>query len=80
MNKYREVRKFLCTGGFIEGVILLPDKMYSNTWINPYMLVMGRNNKVVKFLDDNLLMGQIIRVSHRLLVFNKRVLFVYLNG
>lgn len=51
LNKYREVRKFLCTGGFIEGVILLPDKMYSNTWINPYMLVMGRNNKVVKFLD-----------------------------
>lgn len=51
LNKYREVREFLCKGGFIEGVILLPDKMYANTWINPYMLVMGRNNETVKFLD-----------------------------
>lgn len=51
LNKYREVREFLCEGGFIEGVILLPDKTYSSTWINPYMLIMGRNNKTVRFLD-----------------------------
>ena len=51
LNKYRRVRELLCEGGYVEGVILLPDKMYTNTWINPYMLVMGRNNKTIKFLD-----------------------------
>lgn len=51
LNKYRSVREFLCEGGFIEGVILLPDKMYANTWINPYLVVFSKNNKSVKFLD-----------------------------
>lgn len=51
LNKYRDVREFLCNGGFIEGVILLPDKMYANTWINPYLVIFGRNNTKVKFLD-----------------------------
>lgn len=51
LNKYREVRKFLCEGGFVEGVILLPDKMYANTWINPYLVIFSKNNKSVRFLD-----------------------------
>ena len=51
LNKYRDVREFLCNGGFIEGVILLPDKMYANTWINPYLVIFSRNNTKVKFLD-----------------------------
>ena len=51
LNKYREVREFLCKGGFVEGVILLPDKMYANTWINPYLVIFSKNNKSVKFLD-----------------------------
>ncbi len=51
LNKYRAVREFLCKGGYVEGVILLPDKMYNNTWINPYLLILSRNNKKVKFLD-----------------------------
>ena len=51
LNKYRDVREYLCNGGFIEGVILLPDKMYANTWINPYLVIYSRNNTKVKFLD-----------------------------
>ncbi len=51
LNKYRKVREFLCNGGFIEGVILLPDKMYTNTWINPYLVIFSKNNRTVRFLD-----------------------------
>lgn len=46
------IRKFLCEGGYIEGVIMLPDKMYSDTWVNPYLLIMNKNpNKHIKFYD-----------------------------
>lgn len=45
------IRQFMCEGGFIEGVIMLPDKMYSDTWVNPFLVILGRNNKSVKFYD-----------------------------
>ncbi len=51
LNKYRKVREYLCKEGLIEGVILLPDKMYENVWINPYLVIFSRNNKSIKFLD-----------------------------
>ena len=51
LNKYHDVREFLCKAGFVEGVILLPDKMYANTWINPYLVIFSKNNETVKFLD-----------------------------
>lgn len=45
------VRKFMCEEGYIESVIMLPDKMYSNTWINPFLVVLSRENKSVRFID-----------------------------
>ena len=45
------IRKYLCENGFVEGVISLPDKMFSNTWLNPQLLIIGHNCKEVKFVD-----------------------------
>ncbi len=44
-------RKFLCEKGYIEGVIALPDKMYSNTWVNTHLVIMSNGNTQVKFQD-----------------------------
>lgn len=51
VKQFEEVRKFMCHGGYIEGVIMLPDKMYEDTWINPYLVVLGRGKNKVKFYD-----------------------------
>ena len=44
-------RKYLCENGYIEGVIMLAKKMYDNTWISPYIIILGKNNKKIRFLD-----------------------------
>lgn len=44
-------RRFLCENGYIEGVIALPDKMYNNTWVNTYLVIMSKGNSKIKFLD-----------------------------
>ena len=46
-----EHRKFLCEKGWIEGVIALPDKMYQDTWVNTFLVILSNGNKKVKFLD-----------------------------
>ncbi len=45
------IRQFLCDNGFVEGIISLPDKMFSNTWLNPQLFIIGNGCKEVKFLD-----------------------------
>ena len=74
LNKYREVREFLCKGGYIEGVILLPDKMYSNTWINPYVIVFGTNNKTIRFLDARNECIMIRRKGKRINILNDELI------
>lgn len=47
-----EARKFICEKGYIEGVIILPDKMYLNTWVNPFLVVLNKKkHKKIKFYD-----------------------------
>ncbi len=51
VKQSEKAREFMIDAGFVEGVIKLPDKMYLNTWVNPYLVILGRNNKKVKFFD-----------------------------
>lgn len=46
-----EERAFMCQNGCIEGVIMLPNKMYEDTWVNPYLLILSRGNTKVRFYD-----------------------------
>ncbi len=46
-----EFRKYLCENGLIECVIALPEKMYKNTWINPFIIVASHNNSEIRFID-----------------------------
>lgn len=45
------VRKFLIKNKYIEGVIALPDKMFTSTWINTYLVILKANSEKVKFCD-----------------------------
>ncbi len=54
VEQFEEVRKFMCQGGYIEGVVMLPNKMYENTWVNPYLLILSKGNEKVKFFDASL--------------------------
>lgn len=51
VRQTEKVRKFLVEGGYIDTVIMLPNKVYANTWINPYVLVLKKGSKNVKFID-----------------------------
>ena len=44
-------RKYMCDKGCIEGVIILPDKMYTNTWVNPFIVILSYNNNSIRFYD-----------------------------
>jgi len=47
-------RTFMCQNGCIEGVIMLPNKMYEDTWVNSYLLILSRGNNKVRFYDASL--------------------------
>lgn len=51
LKSFKDVRKYFCENGYIEGVIALADKIYENTWINSYIVIFGKEKKSVKFLD-----------------------------
>lgn len=51
VKQSEKAREYMIDSGFVEGVIKLPDKMYINTWVNPYLVILGRKNKKIKFLD-----------------------------
>jgi type I restriction enzyme M protein len=51
VKQTEKVRKFMCNGGFIEGVIKLPDKLHESTWVSSYLVIIGRDNKSVRFYD-----------------------------
>ncbi len=51
LKQAEDSRKFICQNGYVEGVILLPNKVYANTWINPYLVVFSQNNDKVRFLN-----------------------------
>lgn len=50
-NYGKEVREYLISNGYVEKVIVLPEKMYQTTWINPFVIVLSQNNKKVTFVD-----------------------------
>lgn len=66
-------RKFLCEKGYIEGVIALPDKMYSNTWVNTYLVIMSNGNNQVKFLDARDMFDTSRMGGKRVNVFNEDI-------
>ena len=51
LKQNEKSRQFFVQKGLIEGVILLPQKMYTNTWINPYLVIFSLNNDKIRFLD-----------------------------
>lgn len=51
LKSLKDVRKYFCENGYIEGVIALTDKIYENTWINSYIVIFGKEKNSVKFLD-----------------------------
>ena len=46
-----EVREYLVSGGLVERVILMPDKMFESTSIPTCVMVFSHGNKTVKFYD-----------------------------
>ncbi len=48
-----ELRKELIEKGFVESVISLPRKLFSNTAIETTLLVLSRNNNKIKFINAN---------------------------
>lgn len=64
-------RKFLVDSGYIEGVIALPEKMYSSTWINSYMVIFDKGSDKIRFLDArDIFVSERIK-GKRVNVFNK---------
>lgn len=51
LKQNEKSRQFFVQKGLIEGIILLPQKMYANTWINPYLVIFSLNNDQIRFLD-----------------------------
>ncbi len=51
LKSLKDVRKYFCENGYIEGVIALADKIYENTWVNSYIVIFGKEKNSVKFLD-----------------------------
>lgn len=46
-----EIRKYLIQGGFLEGVIELPSKLFYSTGITTNMIVLSKNNSNVRMID-----------------------------
>lgn len=53
-----EVREYLVSGGLVERVILMPDKMFESTSIPTCVMVFSHGNKTVKFFDCRNRAGQ----------------------
>lgn len=51
LNSLKDVRKYFCENGYIEGVIALADKIYEDTWVNSYIIIFGKEKNSVKFFD-----------------------------
>ena len=50
-NSDVEFRKLLVSGGYIESVISLPEKLFANTSIPVTLLVLSNNNDKIKFIN-----------------------------
>lgn len=50
-NSDVEFRKLLVSGGYIESVISLPEKLFANTSIPVTLLVLSNNNNKIKFIN-----------------------------
>ena len=50
-NSDVEFRKLLISGGYIESVISLPEKLFANTSIPVTLLVLSNNNDKIKFIN-----------------------------
>ena len=50
-TKYTRIRQMFCQKGYVEAVVLLPEKLFSDIWASPCLLILSKNNKHVKFLD-----------------------------
>ena len=50
-NSDVEFRKLLVSGGYIESVISLPEKLFANTSIPVTLLVLSSNNDKIKFIN-----------------------------
>ncbi len=66
-------RKKIIENGYLEGIIELPNKTFASTSVNPYLLVLSKNNKKVKLLDAS---KMTIKNSSR---FSERERFVTLD-
>lgn len=51
VKQTESARKIMVDNGYIDTVIALPDKLYSDTWVNSYIIVFGSNCEKIKFYD-----------------------------
>ncbi len=75
----REVRRFFIENGFVEGVITLPEKLYSMYNMPVSLLILSHGNDKLRLLDA----GEIFTAERRLNVLNNKdveeIIFNYYN-
>ena len=75
----REVRRFFIENGFVEGVITLPEKLYSMYNMPVSLLILSHGNDKLRLLDA----GEIFTAERRLNVLNnndvEEIIFNYYN-
>lgn len=47
----KEIRRYLCEEGYLEGVIELPERLFSGSSITTNLLILSKNNQTIRMVD-----------------------------